>query len=1135
MANFLQNFLDSIRGVARTPQTSPSTKKEGVGTALKSFGSSVVEALRPLGTSMGEAVYWKTGGEKENERITQSYFDNANRLSQKAKSVTDPIQRKRLYDLANQNLEMAKDSVWQPTYKPREIIGSAAKTAGLTLGLPHLGLGGVLIPGAIGGIANKAQGGSFSEGAGRGVAETAPYIGLAGQVTTPALTKALPFVQGSRPLQAGLNVAEGYGLSQTMNQPYSTENLILDAFLGGTLRPFGNKVVTPTEQKILATPQAKKVLSDWMNETQAQTKARQAAGLSPQEAYGAVNKVVGSEKFNSIFARWIGKRDAARTTGTQEPVQLKAIPKELGPEIISYMEGGTTKSQEVRNIASGLRTRFNELYNEAKASGLDIHYLKNYITHIWEQTPEEVEALYKGLGTKIGKREIPTYEKGVELGLTPKFTQPGQILGEYARRIEEMKANLELITSLKKEGLIVPAGKAESGMVPLIGPGFPKSRTKTAAGETVIGEYYARPEIAKDINKVFSPEEVNPIIKTAAKISGGIQDVGLAGGLPFTPLNAWTFAQVMWGEVPAGRVRGPLKALWVSMTNANKYFEENSDVIKTMQRNNIPVNTSLDVESTGRNWLQNAIGTSLGEAWHKAVNEPTFKRFMPAMQIEFFKDSYNAVLKSTKSEALAEQTASAATKNFYGIVSSDALAKEGALGQNIKQIFLFAPRYRQTMLNFLWNTAKAMKNPLAPENRANVKWLMGAIISYGIFDFINLQTTGHHLVDNPPGTEDKLLVPAGGGHTVGIPWMSSRLTLPRAAYRAGRELLRGDIGGAVGEVVSTGTAMGLKSVGEAILNRDYFGREITPENAPTGEKLKDYATYIALQTMHPYLKETLDPRYQNDPAYQRLSRAAELPLRFYEDKSLESRWYYDSQDSVKRSLTSDQQKLYDQVYSNPKPTTQVGKIQQDQLEARILLAHPELIDARKEVVMRTAIKTGQAVDPFFLLTPTQQKVVLQRQASNPGDSDNGLTSQNIDWLKDYWNARSDYFDKLNLPQGQQLEGPKLETSQKILDLQDSYFKLPYGTGSRTAFLKSHPELANYWNEKSQYENELRVQMGLPPIPAKTYGGGWGKSSKAKKPTKLSGAVPKTKVTKIKPLKSLFAPLKFKKFKVRKLG
>jgi hypothetical protein len=176
------------------------------------------------------------------------------------------------------------------------------------------------------------------------------------------------------------------------------------------------------------------------------------------------------------------------------------------------------------------------------------------------------------------------------------------------------------------------------------------------------------------------------------------------------------------------------------------------------------------------------------------------------------------------------------------------------------------------------------------------------------------------------------------------------------------------------------------------------------------------------------------------------------------------------------------------------------------------------------------------VDPFSLLTPDQQRVVLLRDAQAPGSKEaSSLASANIDWLKPYWTARSAYFEELKgkgvFKEPAELEGPKFEVNPDMLKLQDTYFELPYGSGQRTAFLKQHPELTNYWDEKREYTNEVRMSMGLPPIESGSYGSSWPKAKPhiAKTKSLKYAKVSRPKVTKLEGIKVL-KPFKRKTLK-----
>lgn len=848
------------------------------------------------------------------------------------------------------------------------------------------------------------------------------------------------------------------------------------------------------------------------------------------------------DSFDNLFARWIGKRDAAKTSGIQEAV-AQTVPQEYASDVIQYMEGTKTDvAPEVKDIAAGLRSKFDELFARAKDAGMDIGYLQNYLTHIWKESPTEVEALYKSAKETFrfaGNRKVPTYEEGLQMGLSPKYNNPTAILGEYVQKMEETIANMEFIRNLKLSQIIVKAGDLGKlpnrgvGYEPIIGPGFPTSKSRTSKGDIVIGNFYAPSNIARQVNQVFSQPNTSGtegLIAKAAGVSSAIQDIVLSGGAPKTPLNAWTAAQILFKELPAGRVTGPLKALWHSMVDANQYFKDNLPYIKKMQEANIPVNTSLDLKSLDDgSWMSKQFGNSWGEAWHKIVNEATFKKFMPILQVEFYKDSLRS---STKKYGVqeGERIAAQATKNFYGILGSDVLAKQSELGKNLKKTFLMAPTYRETILHFLKNTITGLKDPLAPENVNNTRWLVGAVLTYGIYDYFNLQSTGNHMWENPPGLEDKLLIPAGET-TIGIPFMSSILTVPRAGLRVGKELLAGDIKGAVTEAGQSGVSLALAPFFDLVKGSDYFGREIVNENDSPQTKIKKQVTYIATRYMHPYIKELVDPRSVDDPAYQRISRALEMPIRYYDTKGVDARWYFKAKEDAMKSLDPTERAVYDKLYK-PKKLDEdglpiSGTTARDTIaNALDRLSNPNVVAAETQTAIETAKKTGENPNPFYLLSPQQQETVLVLKTFYPGDTESKkiIIDANKDWLQVYWKARDGWVQQMKdngtftstfADTGKPQITPELQTKL------DEYFTLPSGTGARTAYLRRNPEVLTYFQDNQDWTNAQRAELGLPLQGGGSGGYGSGGSSRAsfkKPPVYKAPKIKSVKPQKISPLK-----------------
>jgi hypothetical protein len=772
------------------------------------------------------------------------------------------------------------------------------------------------------------------------------------------------------------------------------------------------------------------------------------------------------QAFDKLFAEWIGKRNASSTIGVQTGAKLNVPPNIKGDEVIKFMENPNAKvSGEAKQYSGKLRNEFNNLYDYANKSGIDIGYLKDYITHIWDRPQEEVAQLYKTLGQKFNfskERKYPTYEEGIKMGLNPKFTNPAQLLSEYTKKLEKTKANIEFANQLKDQGFL--STLRGPGLVPITAEGFTAPRTRMSDGGYREGAYYAPPEVAKVINQVFSKQESSMSIP--ANISSKIQDITLSGGLPKTPINAWTFAQVT-KEVMAGRVKSPLKAIWTSLsdTGSNKYFSDNAEFIKEQQLNNIPISTTFNTESlVKKGTIEGLFGKSIGEAWNKTVNEPTFKRFMPVLQTEFYKDAKQAALNAGKGSEEAIQIASQATKNFYGLTSTAKTAQQGQLGKDVLSTFAFAPRYRESMINFWLNNIKSLANPLALENRSNLKFMVGATLTALAYDKLNRHyNNGRSMLDNPKGKEDKLLIPLKDGTVLGVPYLSSIATMPRAIFREGKMIAQGDISGAIKDASQTYSSSMIRPLADVAANSDYFGKPITEENMTTGEKFGAIGKYLGTQYLsHPYLKELLDPRNQEDPMYQRLSRAMEAPFRFYTNKSIDTGYYYDAKDKAIKGLGDQEQQAFNAIPKSDSndPNTRILKYQ-------IYLTYPKVFEAKQQIELQTAQKTGKAIDPLYLVNYDTAKKYMRYEALPEGSQDRKDMTKAYPELVALFSIRSKYFDENPIPGTVQSSNKPIASAYVQTQMDAKNWK--------------DPQVKAYLDANTAYNNQQREKLGLPPL------------------------------------------------------
>lgn len=873
-------------------------------------------------------------------------------------------------------------------------------------------------------------------------------------------------------------------------------------------------------------------------------KARELFQWDQQSAENALNWArhnAGEKKkvFNELFSQWIGGRDVAKTTGAEVGYKFRDIPEKYRWDIVRLLDDPKAEVQEgAKRFMPAIKAEYDRLFQDAKKAGMDINYIKSYITHIWAEPADVVEQKLKSASQKFKfakERTVRTYEEGMQAGLTPKFNNPAEIIAEYTRRLEQTKANIKFVEALKKEGIIVdaPVGAGKEGFKAINGSGFPISKSKNYEGKIVEGQYYAPAEIADVINRVFEPDSTGFIGKTlavTADISKKVQDLTMSGGVVGTPLNAFTTMAGVQREILAGRISSPVTAFIRSFSHGKteEFMQANAETIKKMQANNIRIETAFNLDNIIRD--TRPFLTKVAEVMKfktnvldEFFNKPTFERFFPTLQIQLFNDIEAQALAKGRNADEAVEIASKAVKRFYGVINTATEAKRPQAVQDALSTFLFAPKFRESMVNFWMETAKSasplhvgssgvkFNNPFSMENQMNTRFVIGTALTYLAYDKLNHHFTGKHLHENPPHTEDKLLIPMSeitgnkeDTTLIGIPFLPTLGTLPRTAYMMGKHALEGN----PEQVVKDARfflSKGAQSIADLGANQDFFGREIYD-----GEKgilhpdnIEPLSYHLVKSVSHPYIAALIDKRAQSseNPIVQKLygsrtdgellSRALELPIRFYDGEKMNNSWYYAVKDEVLKGLSEEEIAVYEQLQE--KNTGQISKIR----EAQLRLANPSVLRAEQEIAERTAEKTGNDLHPFYKLPPEYQQMLLTYDSLPPGPDKSAISSQNIQWLKEYWNATSQFYEELNYDKdpdkGKTVGNVASNLANADKDIQpfiatpevqkklDHYYSLPYGTGERTRYAKENPDLVKYWEDKRAHDNKVRAMMGLPPL------------------------------------------------------
>lgn len=622
---------------------------------------------------------------------------------------------------------------------------------------------------------------------------------------------------------------------------------------------------------------------------------RDASETAPKGVRAAINRVfhpvqnfVGDTK--AAFQKNAGGLRVAELKGKSTADKLRTIAKDhnidLNFDLAKQIEDGTAPDNEFtkafREIADKSRA-------EANAAGLDIGYRENYVPHIWKQDAEKVDQIARRAGLKAraeGERIIPTYEEGIKLGLTPKYKDPAEMMGDYVKNLETVRTNVALLKDLQEQGL-VSKGRPQPGWKSIKAEGFPRDLQGNALT--------APKEVAKVLDNIYGKSDsyVDKVLSKTSRVNSVWQDIALAGGIPKTPANFFTFSQMMKegalgiGQAVTGHPIQAAKTIYsptaafvrsFSRTATRKFERENQQLIQDLAKRGVALSFSEN-----------------GGKWDKLFNEPTFGRFMPNLQLSTAKNIQGSLEKKLGKSAALDQTAEI-MKKMYGITDQLATGRSQAVQDAIGSIG-FAPKYRESIVNVLGNTAKAVADPKTWGDRSyslNRQLAVGLGATYLIYDQINRATMGHGMDKNPTGKELTLAIPYGGKDDKGnqkvvyIPFMPSFMTLPRAAIEGGSAIAKGDLEGAsaaAGKFLS----MPIQTGSQILNNKDYFGRPIvvdqqTAQNTRQEEdsnlvKWKKRAMYLAGQASPAAVRGVLDAA-AGKPIEQNLAQVGEAPVRF---------------------------------------------------------------------------------------------------------------------------------------------------------------------------------------------------------------------------------------------------------------
>jgi hypothetical protein len=595
--------------------------------------------------------------------------------------------------------------------------------------------------------------------------------------------------------------------------------------------------------------------------------------------------------------KFLGSKQSAQTTNTLTARQLPKLDNNQSLGLIDALENGIGTG-DFGSIKGQVRQLLDAKHQQLSEAGVDIGYLQDYFPHKW-QNEDKVKQAYQTLKLRDGiqnERTLPTVREGMALGFKPVTSDYRIAVKNYLDAADRLLANRSYFKELKDKNLIVESPDRPMGLQVVDAPGMPQPMPfkNPETGEVIQGNYYADPTVAKEINKLFGPDirgTGGNILKGAANVSKGIQTIFLSGGVPHSAVNAFGLAQ--WTkQVLSGR---PISATMnlarsFSESKAMNYEAKNIDFIKKMESGPgaVPYRGTLDAKSLTSFGDKIAEASGAGkakalitESWSKVMEDGTFRRYLPALQLDTFKGVYLKQIKNGADEATAIRTAQDATRRAFGINSMAKDALKSKVGNDALSAAFFAPKYRESMINFWKDNAKALGHPGSPAYRENLKFMAGATLLFGAMQAANEAVNGVPTWQNEnPNDRFNLSIPIKDGHSIAIPFLSSIATVPRTAINAGVDLATGNPKEAGMEAKKFASQL-IRPPIDLLTNQKYNGRQVYSPTDPAAKRIADQAGYFIGQYNHPWVQAAINSATgKSSGAFETAATATEAPIRF---------------------------------------------------------------------------------------------------------------------------------------------------------------------------------------------------------------------------------------------------------------
>lgn len=836
--------------------------------------------------------------------------------------------------------------------------------------------------------------------------------------------------------------------------------------IGGYQIPLTNKVTTPVEKLI----------------KMGTSKVGKAAGIvsepvfrRQQQAFRDLQKAIAHEvelKYNNLFKGLNGKSKKLVTQSLEDPSVLKSLTPKL------------------RAVHDAAKAEFADILAKEQAAGMGIEALKDYVTHLYKGNDQKKVLQYiKNLGTeprfakeRTLKSTLTEIEKN--LGLKPEYDIQ-KIL--TTRRLASERAIQK--SNFLKEVAQTMGRKSKVKIRDTEGilPGFEKfaPKTKEIVNPAISRSKRVWTEVpgAKELKGISLPDNVASYVSRMFEITPETNKAIRA----FDKLTNF-FKKSVTIAFPSFHTRNKMSNIWSNILDVGLYQTLNPKT--NLIANKIMSSQFGDeiVKLGGKEYTIDALRTIMkrngviGSRGFFDVLGVIHQMDVGTRFGQYIENSDRAVNFIANLDMIGDPiTAAEKTKKFLFDYDNLSAFEQSTL----KRVFPF----------WTW-TSKNI--PLQAENLFRQPGKYAALFK--------AQNFAQNEYGVPETEKEKQNVPdylknvfkiKTGNNANGDPIYATGLGNPLENFtqflasptRTGTEMLSPYIKAPI----EGGTGKDLyydKNVSE-ITNPDKFTEWISKKSPYLG-KLIGYSETttpnwkgenVTTKTANPWaLWITRQPPFSRLYSSISKSMGGESKLQSFtglraKPYKIDEAIYYNTKDQYLSHMSQSEQDVYNSVYGNK--LTPDNKNWKTIEKSSTLLTYPTVLQAQNEMQREVAYKTGNPIDPFYLLPDDQQKVVLTYQALPKGETGKSNLLKENQWLLDYWDTSSKFWKEAGAPQ-------TVEANPKGVALSEQYYALPSGTGERTKFIKAHPELLTYWADKKSATNALRASMGLPAVPDTSF-------------------------------------------------